>query len=120
MAFLKFHSRHWIVDENDRIIMGEGRQEILENIERTGSLNQTAKIMRMSYKGVWGKIKATEKYLKVRVVDADRKRGTSLTKEGKILLEKYKLFREQCTKENKRIFEGIFNQATGPGRGEQK
>jgi molybdate transport system regulatory protein len=51
--------------------MGEGRREILENIEKTGSINQTAKIMKMSYKGVWSKIKATESYLRIRIVDTD-------------------------------------------------
>ena len=49
---LKIKSRHWIVDDQDRIIMGEGRKEILETIEKTGSINKTAKMMKMSYKGV--------------------------------------------------------------------
>ena len=40
----------WIqIDEEDHIIIGEGRKTILENIEKTGSINQTAKIMKMSY-----------------------------------------------------------------------
>ncbi|MGD9032213.1 MAG: ModE family transcriptional regulator, partial [Desulfobacteraceae bacterium] len=62
MVSLKLKSRQWIVDEHNNIIMGEGRREILENIEKTGSINQTAKIMKMSYKGVWSKIKVTEGY----------------------------------------------------------
>ncbi|MDZ7698292.1 MAG: hypothetical protein U5R49_15680 [Deltaproteobacteria bacterium] len=53
MSAFRLKSRQWIVDESDRIIMGEGRKEILETIERTGSINQTAKAMKMSYKGVW-------------------------------------------------------------------
>ncbi len=55
MTSFRVRSKQWIVDEHGRIIMGEGRKEILENINKTGSLNQTAKIMKMSYKGVWGK-----------------------------------------------------------------
>ena len=50
MGPLRLLSKQWLVDENGEIIIGEGRQEILETIERTGSLNQTAKIMKMSYK----------------------------------------------------------------------
>jgi len=65
----------------------EGRAEILETIQRTGSINQTAKIMKMSYKGVWSKIKVTEDYLKVKLVETDKKRGSELTREGKELLE---------------------------------
>jgi len=101
-------SRHWIVDEDDHIIMGEGRKEILENIEKTGSINQTAKIMKMSYKGVWSKIKATENYLNSKIVDTNKKRGSCLTKEGKDLLKKYIALKEQCRNADDRIFEGIF------------
>jgi len=57
MGPLRLLSKQWLVDENGEIIIGEGRKEILETIERTGSLNQTAKIMKMSYKGVWSKIR---------------------------------------------------------------
>jgi len=110
MVSLKLKSRHWIVDEFDRIIIGEGRKEILENIEKTGSINQTAKRMKMSYKGVWSKIKATEKYLSKPIVHADRKSGSFLTEEGKALLEKYGVLKERCLKEDNEIFDGVFSQ----------
>ncbi|MBL7213432.1 MAG: LysR family transcriptional regulator [Desulfobacteraceae bacterium] len=110
MVSFKLKSRHWIVDEFDRIIIGEGRKEILENIEKTGSINQTAKRMRMSYKGVWSKIKATEKYLDKPIVHADRKSGTSLTEEGKELLKKYGVLKERCLKEDNDIFDRVFGQ----------
>jgi molybdate transport system regulatory protein len=110
MVSLKLSSRQWIVDEHDHIIIGEGRKEILEKIEETGSINQAAKIMKMSYKGVWSKIKATEKYLNARIVHADKKNGTRLTKEGKDLLEKYSLLKERCLKEDDRIFGSIFGE----------
>lgn len=108
MVSLKLKSRHWIVDEFDRIIIGEGRKEILENIEKTGSINQTSK--RMSYKGVWSKIKATEKYLSKPIVHADRKSGTFLTEEGKELLKKYGMLKERCLKEDNEIFDRVFGQ----------
>ncbi|MBW1888237.1 MAG: LysR family transcriptional regulator [Deltaproteobacteria bacterium] len=101
-------SRQWLVDENDNIIMGEGRKEILENIEKTGSLNQTAKVMKMSYKGVWSKLKATENYLNVKIVRSDKKRGSCLTEEGKDLLEKYSLLKKRCLKSDDKIFKSIF------------
>ena len=76
MKHFKLKSRLWIVDEHDNIIMGEGRKEIFENIDKTGSINKTAKVMKMSYKAVWGKIKASEKHAKASLVHADRKTGT--------------------------------------------
>ena len=108
MADLELRSRHWIINRKGDIIMGEGRSEILENIERTGSLNKTAKIMKMSYKGVWSKIKVTENYLKVRLVATDKTRGSSLTQEGKDLLEKYRQVKEKCLKADDRIFRTVF------------
>lgn len=108
MVPLKLKSRQWIVDENDNIIFGEGRKEILENIEKTGSLNQTAKRLKMSYKGVWSRIKATEAYLQEKIVDSNRKEGTKLTKAGKTLLEKYSLMKEKCVDADDVIFKDIF------------
>ncbi len=106
----ELRSKQWIVDEHDRIIIAEGRKEILEHIQKTGSINQTAKIMKMSYKGVWSKIKATEKYLNIRVVHTDRKKGSHLTQEGIELLNKYSLLKEKCLKEDNRIFRSIFSE----------
>jgi len=105
----KLRSKQWIIDENDSIIMGEGRRKIFENIEKTGSINQTSKIMKMSYKAVWGKIKATERHLNTRLVNSDRKMGTRLTREGKRLLEQYRLLKQHCIKEDNRIFSDIFD-----------
>jgi molybdate transport system regulatory protein len=111
MEDLKLRSRHWVVNEKGEIIIGEGRCEILENIEKTGSLNQTAKIMKMSYKGVWSKVKVTEQYLKVRLVATDKKRGSRLTEEGKELLEKYHQLKERCLQADDRVFRSIFKSA---------
>jgi molybdate transport system regulatory protein len=36
-------------------------------------------VMKMSYKAVWSKIKATEKHLNIKIVHADRKDGSSLS-----------------------------------------
>ena len=108
MAKLKLRSSQWIVDEHNNIIIGKGRAEILKNIEQTGSINQTAKVMKMSYKAVWSKIKATEKHLDTRIVHTDRKEGSRLSKEGKELLENYRRLKEECMSVDDRIFDGIF------------
>ena len=108
MGPFKLLSKQWVVDENNNIIIGEGRKKILETIERTGSLNQTAKVMKMSYKGVWSKIKTTEGYLNTRIVDTDRKLGSKLTVEGKELLKKYNQLKKECLEADDRLFNEIF------------
>jgi molybdate transport system regulatory protein len=110
MVEIKLKSSHWIVDENDNIIIGKGRMEILEHVENTGSINQAAKIMKMSYKAVWSKIKYTEKHLKTKIVRSDRKTGSCLTREGKNLLENYRLLKKKCMIADDKIFSGIFKQ----------
>jgi len=108
MAKLKLRSAQWIVDEHNNIIIGKGRAEILENIENTGSINQAAKVMKMSYKAVWSKIKATEKHLQTQIVHADRKEGSRLSSEGKVLLENYKRLKDKCMSADDKIFGDIF------------
>ena len=108
MKNLKLRSSQWVVDEENNIIIGHGRAKILETIERTGSINQTAKAMKMSYKAVWGKIKATEKHLKKTIVHTDRRDGSRLSTEGKELLEKYRLLKSKCISEDDHIFKSIF------------
>jgi molybdate transport system regulatory protein len=108
MPKLKLRSSQWIVDEHDNIIIGHGRAKILKNIEQTGSINQTAKMMKMSYKAVWSKIKATEKHLDTRIVHTDRKEGSRLSKEGKELLEKYIHLKKECMSVDDELFSRIF------------
>ena len=108
MANLKLKSSQWIVDENNNIIIGEGRAKILENIEKTGSMNQAAKLMKMSYKAVWSKVKATEKHMNACIVHTDRKDGSRLSQNGKELLKKYKLLKTECMSADDKIFGGIF------------
>ena len=108
MVKFNLRSSHWIVDEDGNIIIGRGRAEILANIEQTGSINQTAKVMKMSYKGVWSKIKATEKHLNRKVVHADRKEGSRLTRYGRELLDRYRLLEKKCTASDDKIFSQMF------------
>jgi molybdate transport system regulatory protein len=109
MTTLRLRSRQWVVNDAGDIIMGEGRKEILETIEKTGSINRTAKLMRMSYKGVWSKIKATEKYLGAKIVEADKRQGSYLTEEGRALLKKYTMLKKRCVKADDKIFQKIFD-----------
>ena len=108
MKRLQLRSSQWVVDEDNNTIIGKGKMEMLESIERTGYINQAAKQMKMSYKTIWSKIKATEKNLNVRIVNADRKLGTQLTGEGKELMRKYKQLKEECVSADDRIFRRIF------------
>ncbi len=108
MVALKLRSRQWIVNEQGEMVMGEGRKRIFETIQETGSINKAAKALKMSYKGVWSRIKATESHLNTQLVRSDGKRGSSLTDEGRALLDKYTRLKAQCLEADDRIFQSIF------------
>ncbi len=105
---MKLRSSQLLVSDDGGIIMGNGRMKILASIDRTGSINQTSKELKMSYKAVWSKIKTTEENFGRPVVNADRKTGTHLTPEGRELLEKYRKLKDTCIKADDAAFEKIF------------
>jgi molybdopterin-guanine dinucleotide biosynthesis protein B len=108
---LKLKSSQWIVDHKNRIVMAEGRLALLEAIAETGSINQAAKLMKMSYKSAWSKIRTSETHLKTKIVHSDRSQGTRLTSAGWELLQKYKKMKQQCLVRDDAIFESIFHPA---------
>jgi len=60
---LFIRSKIWIEDEGGKVVFGLGRLKILEAIHRLGSLKAAAKELKMSYRALWGRIKATEERL---------------------------------------------------------
>lgn len=50
----------WIEDDTGKVIFGAGRFRILKAVAEHGSLSGAAKALGMSYRAVWGKIRATE------------------------------------------------------------
>ncbi len=60
---LAVKSKIWIEDGNGGVVFGAGRLHILQAIARNGSINAAAAELQMSYRAVWGKIRATEKRL---------------------------------------------------------
>ena len=105
---MKFRSMQLLLNDNDDIIMGSGRLAIFKSIQRTGSINQTASELKMAYKTVWSKIKATEKNYGRKIVTADKQSGTQLNEEGIKLLEKYQELKQRCIRADDQIFEQIF------------
>lgn len=106
---MRIKSNQLLLSDDGKIIMGTGRMKILESIDRTGSINKTAKELNMAYKTVWSKIKSTEENLGEPVVDANRESGTRLTDSGKRLLEKYQLLKQRCRQADDLIFSEVFS-----------
>lgn len=78
--------------ENDEGVMfGLGRAQLLNLIYELGSLNKAAKELGMSYRAAWGRIKSTEEVLGDHIVEKSRGRsGYNLTPLGIMMLNEYK------------------------------
>ena len=92
----KLRTKIWITDESDNVLFGMGRVKILEAIETYGSINAAAKALKMSYRAMWGRIKATEerlgKEMVVRTTGGARGGGSALTPYAINLIREFKVF----------------------------
>ena len=86
----------WIEKDNEAVF-GDGRYELLNLIEKTGSMNKAAKELKMSYRKAWGDVKLMEERLSVKLVETRSGGkgggGANLTPAARELLEKYGSFR---------------------------
>jgi molybdate transport repressor ModE-like protein len=88
----------WIVFD-DRVKFGHGRAQLLQTIDELGSLRRAAAQLGMSYRSVWGYMRALEAaagfpFLERRVGGKGRG-GTTLTPQGRTFLARYLAFRQQ-------------------------
>ncbi len=74
------------------VFFGQGRLQLLEYIEYTGSLNAAAKALGMSYRAAWGKIKASEEVLGFQLVEQPegKRGGGQLSDAARLLIAAYR------------------------------
>lgn len=107
---MKVRYKVWL--DNDGKAFGDGPYDMLEKIERLGSLRRAAEEMGMSYSQAWNLLKTLEKRLGFELIE--RKTGgaagggSSVTPEGKRLMEKYIAFRREAGKSIERLYEKYF------------
>ena len=88
----------WL-EENGKVLFGQGREELLRVIDELHCLSAAAKKLSMSYRAAWGRLKASEKRLGVILVEMQTNgEGSRLTATAKDLLRKFdQLEKETCT-----------------------
>ncbi len=97
MNNLRVNGRIWIETTSDGVterFMGIGRMELLQHIQRTGSINQAAKAMRMSYKRAWELVHSMNTLADAPLVSTqtggEKGGGAIITAEGEKYLAHYK------------------------------
>jgi len=90
--FLKF--KVWLENTDGDGILGDGKFELIDQIDQLGSLKAAADKLGVSYRKAWGNVKDAEEKLGFMLVEKHRggqHGGNSvLTTEGKKLIEAYK------------------------------
>ena len=91
----------WLEDEQGRVLFGAGRLQILEAIRAHGSLSAAAEALGMSYRGLWAKVRHSERRLGFPLVESHAGRGpssgTSLTAEAEAMMTRYARVQETVT-----------------------
>lgn len=90
---LEIKYKIWL-EANSRVVFGQGRRELLEAIEECRSLNAAAKKLNMSYRAAWGRLRASEERLGIKLVDHVAGEAMHLTKEARTLLAEFKELEE--------------------------
>ncbi|RME68605.1 MAG: LysR family transcriptional regulator [Nitrospirae bacterium] len=107
----EIRSKLWIEVDGEPVF-GRGRRFLLEAIERTGSINQAAKSINISYRKAWSYIKAMEERLGIKLVERHKGGanggGASLTEEAREFLEKYRQLEEGIRELVDRRFKEVF------------
>ncbi|HHY38436.1 MAG TPA: LysR family transcriptional regulator [Clostridia bacterium] len=108
---MKVRYKVWL--DNDGKAFGDGPYEMLEKVERLGSLRRAADEMGMSYAQAWNLLKTLEKRLgfelMVRKAGGTAGGGSTITPEGKKLMEKYIAFRKEAGDSIERLYKKYFN-----------
>jgi len=109
---LMIKTKIWIEDEEGKVVFGAGRMRILNAVEEYGSILAASKELRMSYRAVWGKIKATEdrlgRPLLSRRTGGAQGGGSELTPLGKALVERFRELQASAKAKSDEIFQELF------------
>jgi molybdate transport system regulatory protein len=86
---LEIKHKIWL-EKNGKVVFGPGRDVLFKAIDECHSLNAAAKKLEMSYRAAWGRVKASEERLGMKLVATDPGRtGMQLTEEAKKLIRRF-------------------------------
>ena len=96
------------------ITIGPGKADLLEAVSETGSINQAARKLNMSYMRAWKLIRTMNASFRNPVVITSRggkkKGGAQLTPSGKKILELYQRLETKSMQATKKIWEQLLQQ----------
>ncbi len=117
---LSVKSKIWIENETGQVVFGTGRLYILQAVSRHGSIHAAAQELQLSYRAVWGKIRATEKRLGRDLLDRKtggvRGGGSTLTPFAKQILERFAKLNDLTKASADELFRDLFFSESEDGK----
>lgn len=99
----------WIEDSKSQVAYGLGRQQILEAIRDCGSITAAAAQLGMSYRGLWARLRHSERRLNLSLVESHpgrgAHRGTTLTPAAVELMNAFAKLTAEVRSASDRAFE---------------
>jgi molybdate transport system regulatory protein len=110
--------RVWLVFSG-RLKFGDGRAQLLELIDKCGSLRRAVAELDMSYRNAWGYLRELERAAGVRLLErapgSGPRSGMRLSAEGRDFLARYWKFRRGLDEVADRRFARSFKTGSRPG-----
>ena len=106
-------SKIWIEDQNGKVVFGLGRYRILNAIRQQKSLQAAAKELKMGYRALWGRIKASEERLGKTLVVRDG-RGSKLTPYALNFMDQFEQMHAHILDESNKAFSKMFTKYLNP------
>ncbi|HER63041.1 MAG TPA: LysR family transcriptional regulator [Desulfobacteraceae bacterium] len=101
-------SKIWIEDDHGNVVFGDGRYRILKMVDEMHSLQGAAKELKMSYRALWGRIKASEERIGKSLV-AREGRGSCLTPFARKLMRRYLELQSSIRKTSDGIYDDLIS-----------
>jgi molybdate transport repressor ModE-like protein len=96
---IRFNYKLWIETQDGKNILGDGKWQLLKDIEETGSLKYAMKKNGWTYRKTWDNLKKIEENLGFPIIQTTRGGCdggcTTLTDEGKRIVEIFNKFHEE-------------------------
>jgi len=88
----------WI-EKNGKVVFGKGRDDILKAIDEQRSLNAAAKKLEMSYRAAWGRLKASEERMEMKLVDIGlHDKSMQLTPQARAIIDRFEKLEKDVDK----------------------
>jgi len=95
---LEIKYKIWI-EKNGRVVFGKGRDDILKAIDEQRSLNAAAKKLEMSYRAAWGRLKASEERMEMKLVKiGDKDKSMRLTQKARAIIDRFEKLEKDVEK----------------------